>query len=50
MNQDPTKTRNKLAYNAPQLVKNNKAKSKYIGDGKIFVIDNNNCKHNGTPL
>ena len=50
VNQDPTKTRNKLAYNAPQLVKNNKAKSKYIGDGKIFVIDNNNCKHNGTPL
>ena len=50
VNQDLTKMRNKLAYDARQLVKNNKAKSTYIWDGKIFVIDNNNCKHNCTPL
>ena len=45
VNQDLTKTRNKLAYDARQLVKNNKAKSTFIWDGKIFVIDNNNCNH-----
>lgn len=45
VNQDLTKTRNKLAYDARQLVKNNKAKSTFIWDGKIFVIDNNNSKH-----
>ena len=41
VNQDLTNTRNKLAYDARQLVKNNKAKSTCIWDGKIFVIDNN---------
>ena len=45
VNQELTKTRNKLAYDARQLVKNNKAKSTFIWDGKIFVIDNNNSKH-----
>ena len=45
VNQDLTKTRNKLAYDARQLVKNNKAKFTFIWDGKISVIDNNNSKH-----
>ena len=45
VNQNLTKTRNKLAIDARQLVQNNKSKSTFIWDGKIFVIDNNNCNH-----
>ena len=45
INQDLTKTRNKLAYEARQLVKLGKAKSSFVWDGKIFVVDNKDHKH-----
>ena len=45
INQDLTKTRSKLAYEARQLVKSRKAKSTFVWDGKIFVIDHNDHKH-----
>lgn len=45
INQDLTKTRNKIAYEARQLVKAGKAKSTFIWDGKIFVIGHDDRKH-----
>jgi hypothetical protein len=45
INQDLTKTRCKLAYEARQLVKLKNAKSTFVWDGKIFVIDHNDHKH-----
>ena len=45
LNQDLTKTRNKLSYEARKLVKAGKAKSSFVWDGKIFVIDNKDKKH-----
>lgn len=45
INQDLTKTRNKLAYEARQLVKTRQAKSTFVWDGKIFVIDFHDRKH-----
>ncbi|KAK3102257.1 hypothetical protein FSP39_009962 [Pinctada imbricata] len=45
INQDLTKTRNKLAYEVRQLVKLGKAKSSFVWDGKIFLVDHNEYKH-----
>lgn len=45
MNQDQTKTRNKLAYEAHQYVKAGKVKSTFVWDGKIFVTSHNDRKH-----
>lgn len=45
VNQDLTKTRNKLAYEARKLVKAGRAKSSFVWDGKIFVIDHGDKKH-----
>lgn len=45
MNQDLTKTRNKIAYEARQLVKAGNAKSTFILDGMIFVIGHDDSKH-----
>lgn len=45
VNQDLTKTRNKLSYDARKLVKSGKAKSSFVWDGKIFVIDYSDKKH-----
>ena len=44
LNQDLTKTRNKLSYEARKLVKAGKAKSSFVWDGNI-VIDNKDKKH-----
>jgi hypothetical protein len=45
VNQDLTKIRNKLAFEARQLVKRGKAKSTFVWDGKIFGIDHHDSKH-----
>lgn len=45
INQDLTKTRNKIAYEARQFVKAGNAKSTFIWDGKIFGIGNDDRKH-----
>lgn len=45
VNQDLTKTRIKLAYEARKLVKAGRAKSSFVWDGKIFVIDHGDKKH-----
>ena len=50
INQDLTKTRNKLAYEARQLVKSEHAKATFTWDGKIFVVDNDDVKHKITCL
>lgn len=44
VNQDLTKTRIKLAYEARKLVKAGRAKSSFVWDGKIFVIDHGDKK------
>lgn len=49
VNQDLTKTRNKLAYEARKLVKAGRAKSSFVWDGKIFVIDHG-AKKTQNPL
>ena len=50
INQDLTKTRNKLAYEARQMVKSENAKATFTWDGKIFVVDNDDVKHKITCL
>ncbi|KAK3089362.1 hypothetical protein FSP39_003039 [Pinctada imbricata] len=45
VNQELTKARRKVAYEARQLVKAKIAKSTFIWDGKIFVVDHNERKH-----
>ena len=40
VNQDLTKARSKLAYEARQIVKSEKAKASFVWDGKIFIVDN----------
>ena len=50
INQDLTKTRSKLAYEARQMVKSEHAKATFVWDGKIFVIDNKENKHKITCL
>lgn len=47
VNQDLTKTRKKLAYEARKYVKKNhdKTKSSFVWDGNIFVIDHEEKKH-----
>ncbi|KAK3082439.1 hypothetical protein FSP39_021807 [Pinctada imbricata] len=45
VNQELTKARSKVAYEARQLVKAKIAKSTFIWDGKIFVVDHNERKH-----
>ncbi|KAK3096482.1 hypothetical protein FSP39_000598 [Pinctada imbricata] len=45
INQDLTKRRAKLAYEARQLVKKGHAKSTFVFDGKIFLVDANEKKH-----
>ena len=50
VNQDLTKTRSKLAYEARQIVKSEKAKASFVWDGKIFIVDNKEKKHRITCL
>ena len=50
INQDLTKPRSKLAYEARQMVKSEHAKATFVWDGKIFVIDNKENKHKITCL
>ena len=45
VNQELTKTRAKLAYECRDLVRKKLAKSTFVWDGKIFVIDNKEVKH-----
>ncbi|KAK3090014.1 hypothetical protein FSP39_008521 [Pinctada imbricata] len=45
INQDLTKTRNKLAYHSRQIAKLGKAKSSFVWDGKIFIVDHADRKH-----
>ena len=45
VNQELTKSRSKVAYEARQLVKARIAKSSFIWDGKIFVVDHQDRKH-----
>ncbi|KAK3096529.1 hypothetical protein FSP39_001066 [Pinctada imbricata] len=45
INQDLTKLRSKLAKECRQLVKMNGAKSTFVFDGKIFLVDKNERKH-----
>lgn len=45
LNQDQTKTRNKLAYEAHQFVKAGKVKSTFVWVGKTFVTSHNDRKH-----
>lgn len=45
VNQELTKARSKVAYEARQLVKARIAKSSFIWDGKIFVVDHQDRKH-----
>ena len=45
VNQELTKTRAKLAYQCRDLVRKKLAKSTFVWDGKIFVMDNKEVKH-----
>lgn len=44
INQDLTKTRAKVAAEARKLVKSGSAKSSFVWDGKVFIVDNNEKK------
>ncbi|KAK3095800.1 hypothetical protein FSP39_019362 [Pinctada imbricata] len=44
VNQDLTKRRAKLAYESRQLVKKGQAKSTFVFDGKIFLVDHSDKK------
>lgn len=50
VNQELTKRRSKLAYEARQLVKAGVIKSTFVWDGKIFLIDKQENKHLVTCL
>ncbi|KAK3082848.1 hypothetical protein FSP39_007026 [Pinctada imbricata] len=50
VNQELTKVRAKLAYQCRELVRKKKAKSTFVWDGKIIVIDNTDNKHVVTHL
>jgi hypothetical protein len=45
VNQDLTKTRNKIAYDACQLVKQGNIKSTFVWDSKLILIDHSDTKH-----
>ena len=45
VNQDLTKSRGKVAAEVRKLVKSDEAKSSFIWDGKIFLIDHSETKH-----
>ncbi|KAK3086271.1 hypothetical protein FSP39_016109 [Pinctada imbricata] len=50
VNQELTKKRSKLAYEARQMVKAGVIKSTFIWDGKIFLVDKQEKKHLVTSL